>query len=209
MGWATAAVLVLLVLALAVPVNLLYALKREGEWQGRIVIYWLFGLVHLSFRPGRRREGSTSRRRPRPTSRIFRGGKRLIKGRCDLLAVMRTPGFARRVVDLVGGLLEAARPRRLRIHFIIGMEDPADTGRLWAILGPLRLLFRKTICGRASGVAIEISPDFSGPRFKGYSCASLRFVPLEMIGLVVGFLFSAPALRAARVLIRRSGASAS
>jgi hypothetical protein len=85
------------------------------------------------------------------------------------------------------------------------MDDPADTGRLWGVLAPLRFLFGKKSSGRESSVSIELAPDFSGTRFRGYTCASVQFVPLKMIALFLGFIFSAPVFRAATALIQRPG----
>jgi len=202
----TGGFLILLILLLAIPVNLVYALKKERGWRGRIIVYWMFGLVHLSLRPGRKRKGPRAKRRPRVGRQILRGGKGLVKQRRNLFAVLRTPGLLRRLIYLLRDLVQSSRPRRLRVQFVIGMDDPADTGRLWGVLAPLRFLFGKRSIGKESNVSIELTPDFSGPRFKGYSCASVQFVPLKMIRLVLGFFFSAPVFRAATMLIQRSGA---
>jgi len=202
----TGAFLILLMLLLAIPVNLVYALKKDGGWRGRIIVYWMFGLVHVSLRPRRERKGLREERRPRAGRRTPDGGNRLLKRRRDVFAVLRTPGFMRRLIHLLRDLLQSARPRRVRIQFLIGMDDPADTGRLWGALAPLRFLFGKKSIGKESSVSIELTPDFAGARFKGYSCASVQFVPLKMIALVLGFFFSAPVLKAATVLIQRSGA---
>lgn len=88
----------------------------------------------------------------------------------------------------------------------MGLEDPADTGRVMGMLAPLRVFTKKMAFGQDSNVAIQVTPDFSGPRFTGHCCASVQFVPLKLIGLFMGFLFSPPVFRAAKVLIQRSNA---
>jgi hypothetical protein len=201
-----AGVLVLLSLLLAIPVNLVYALKKEEGWRGRIVIYWMFGLVHLSLRPGGRRKGSKADRLRRTGRGALRAGKTLARIRRDLYAILRTPGFVRRLIQLVRDLLATSKPRRFHAELVVGLEDPADTGRLWGMLAPFRFLLGKRTIGKESNVAIKITPDFSGPRFTGYSCASIRFVPLRVIGHILGFVFSPPIFRAARSVIPRSGA---
>jgi len=198
--------LVILILLLAIPVNLVYALKKDRGWRGRIIVYWMFGLVHVSLRPRRERTGLREDRRPRAGRRILSRGKYLVKRRRAFFAALRTPGFMRRLIYLLRDLLQSSRPRRVRIQFVIGMDDPADTGRVWGALAPLRFLFGRKTIGRESNVSIELTPDFSGARFKGYSCASVQFVPLKMIALVLKFFFSAPVFRAAAVLIQRPGA---
>ena len=88
----------------------------------------------------------------------------------------------------------------------MGLDDPADTGRVMGMLAPLRVLTGKMTFGRNSNVNIQVTPDFSGPRFKGYCSASVQFVPLKLLGIFLGFLFSPPVFRAAKVLIQRSNA---
>jgi hypothetical protein len=201
---AAGGLLALLILSLAIPVNLVYALRKERGWRGRIIVYWLFGLLHVSFRPGRKPKGPRRERRRIARRRIAKAGKGLVRRRRDLRAALRTPGMVPRLIRLLRDLLRSSRPRRFRAEVVIGLEDPADTGRLWGMLAPLRFLFGKRGLGKASNISIEITPDFSGPRFQAYSCASVRLVPLKMIALLLGFVFSAPVLRAARVVLQRS-----
>lgn len=198
------AILLSLILLLAIPVNLVYALRRETNWSGRVIVYWMFGKVRFHMRPGRQRKPSKPRRRRHRLRRASRMGKQVVRRRRRIFAALRTPGFIRRIIKLTRDLLRALKPRRLRVEFIIGLDDPADTGRLWGLLAPLRLLFGTRSIGKSSGVSVEITPDFIGPRFTGYSCASVQFVPLQLIGLFVGFAFSPPLLRAARAYLLRS-----
>lgn len=192
-------ILLLLALVLAIPVNLVYAIRTGQGRRGRIRIYWLFGRLHFVLRP-RRREKRPGRKR----RQLVRAGRGAVRRRRDVFAVLRTPGLIRRTARLLGDLSRAMRPRRFRLELVIGMEDPADTGRLWGLLAPLRLLFGVRSLGKASNISVEITPDFVGPRFSGYSCASVRFVPLQLIGLLAGFALSGPVMRAARTYLRRS-----
>jgi hypothetical protein len=194
-------ILVLLILLLAVPVNLVYALRRETNWAGRVVIYWMFGKVRFHLRPGRKRKLSKIKPGGRRLRRAARIGKQVVRRRRGIFSALRTPGLIRRVIKLLSDLSAALKPRRLRVHFTIGMEDPADTGRLWGLLAPLRMLFGTRSIGKSSGVSFEIKPDFLGPRFSGYSCASVQFVPLKLIGLFIGFALSTPFLRATRAYL--------
>jgi hypothetical protein len=187
-------ILLLLILLLAIPVNLVYAVKKETSWAGRIIVYWMFGKVRFHLRPGRKREPPQSQRRRSRLRRASRVGKRVVRRRRYIFNALRTPGLIRRIIKLKRDLSGVLRPRRLRVQFIIGMDDPADTGRLWGLLAPLRLLFGTRSFGKSSAVSVEVTPDFIGPRFTGYSCASVQFVPLQLIGLFIGFGLSAPFL---------------
>ena len=200
------AVLALTILLLAVPVNLVYALKKDDVWRGRVIVYWMFGLMRVRLRPGRRKAARPSKRGKR-RALIVSGAKGAVRRRRDVLAILRTRGLLRGLVLLLRDLLRALVPRRLRVELVIGMEDPADTGRLAGVLAPLRVLFGRRTLGKGSNVAIEVTPDFAGPRFQGYSCASVQFVPLRLIALMIGFLFSRPVFRAMRLMMKPTGSA--
>jgi len=189
---ALAATLVVAILLLAVPVNLIMALDRDGAWRGRVVVVWLFGHVRMSMRPKRR----TKRRRQ---LRKFNG--RASKHRRMLSAMLRSEGFARRMMVLLRDLLRAFSHRRIRLQCVLGLPDPADTGRLMGVIAPVSAVAGKLSVGRHSDLSIKVMPDFSGPRFQGQCRASVRFVPLTLIGLVTGFLFSGPVWRAIRAAL--------
>lgn len=197
-------ILLLLILLLAVPVNLVYAVRKETNWAGRIVVYWMFGKVRFRLRSGRKRKPLKPQHRRRRLRRASRVGRQVVRRRRGVFVALRTPGLIRRVIKLLRDLSAALRPRRLRVQFTIGMDDPADTGRLWGLLAPLHLLFGTRSVGKSSGVSVVITPDFLGPRFSGYSCASVQFVPLQLIGLFIGFALSTPFLRATRAYLKRS-----
>ena len=197
------AVLALAILLLAVPVNLVYALRKDAVWRGRLIVYWMFGLFRVNVRLGQRK---AARRRRKRRSKILSGTRAAVRRRRDVLAVLRTRGLLPGLVRTMRELLRSLRPRRLRVELVVGLEDPADTGVLAGMLAPLRLLFGRRALGKGSNVSIEVTPDFSGPRLQGYSCASVRFVPLKLIAIVIGFLFSRPVFRAARLMVQRSRA---
>lgn len=202
-----AAILLLTILLLAIPVNLVFALKKDDVWRGRIVVFWLFGLTHKTLRPRREEKARRLSRRRRPRKSIATVSRQVVKKRRYLYSVLRSEGFLRRAVYLVRDLLRSLRPRRFRFQCVVGLDDPADTGRLIGLLSPLRVFAgREMRFGKNSNVAFEVTPDFTGPRCTGYWCASVRFVPLQLLRVFLGFLFSPPVFRAARGLIQRSNA---
>jgi len=196
----------LTILLLAVPVNLVYALRKDEVWRGRLIVYWMFGLFRVSVRPGRRKAARSSKRRRKRREMIVSGTKGVVRRRRMVLAILRTRGLLRGLLHLLRDLLRSLKPRRLRVELVIGLEDPADTGRLAGVLAPLRLLFGRRTLGKESNVSIDVTPDFFGPRLQGYSCASVQFVPLKLIAIVIGFLFSAPVFRAVRLMMGQSRA---
>ena len=197
------AVLALTILLLAVPVNLVYALRKDGALRGRLVVYWMFGLFRVSLHPGRRKKARSSKRRRERRALVLSGARRAVRRRRDILSILRTRGLLRGLVNMLRDALRSMKPRRARVELVIGLEDPADTGRLAGMLAPLRVLYGRRNLGRESNVAIEVTPDFTGPRLQGYSCASVQFVPLRLFAIVIGFLFSPPVFRAVKLMMQQ------
>ena len=202
-----AAILLLVILMLAIPVDVVFSLRKDGVWHGRIVVYWLFGLTRQTLRPRRKERVRRLQRHRGLRKAAGTSGRQLVRRRRYLVSVLRSEGFLRQAVYLVRDLLRSLRPRRYRIQCVVGLDDPADTGRLMGVLAPLRLFAgRKMGLGKHSDVAFEVTPDYTGPRCTGYWGASVRFVPLKLIRVFLGFLLSPPVLRAATGLIQRSKA---
>lgn len=105
------------------------------------------------------------------------------------------PAFRRRVLRLIGDLVRATRPRELRVRARLGLGDPADTGRLWAVVGPLSAAARSL---RDADVSIE--PEFIEPALELDVRGRVRLVPLRLLGLAIAFALSPPSIRAWRSL---------
>lgn len=200
-----ATIIIMFILLLAIPVDLVFTLKRDRAWRGRVVVYWLFGLTKKTIRPRQRPRGRHFKRRSLRKS-IVPAGRKLVKRRRYLVSVLRSEGFIKQLISLFRDLLRSMKPRRFRIQCIMGLDDPADTGRLMSLLAPLRVIARKISFGQNSNVHFQVVPDFSGPHFKGHCCASVHFVPLKLIGIFLRFLLSVPVMRAAKEVILKSKA---
>ncbi|MDH3508770.1 MAG: DUF2953 domain-containing protein, partial [Gammaproteobacteria bacterium] len=92
----------------------------------------------------------------------------------------------------------AVRKQSILLRLRIGLGDPADTGRLWAIVGP--------VAGMLTAVrdaTIEIEPEFFDPAFELDTSGSIRVVPLHIVYLVVSLMFSPSVWRGVKIM--RSG----
>ncbi len=187
-----AGVLLGLLLLLAVPVDAAFRLEGIEAFGGQIAIRWLFGLVRIRIPlPGVRErpakpaaEREAARKRPRRTSRPARG-----------LAVLGQTAFRRRVYRLVQDLVRAVRLSQLRLRMRLGLGDPADTGRLWAVMGPLNAAAQ-----RLRGAEVQIEPEFVDPVLEFRAEGRLLLVPLRILALAVSFALSPPSIRAWRTL---------
>ena len=69
----------------------------------------------------------------------------------------------------------------------IGLDDPADTGRLWALVGPVSGLL-----ANIHEVSIEIEPEFFETIIELNSNGTIRVIPLQIIFLTAALLLSPP-----------------
>ena len=192
-----AGLLGLVLLLLAVPVDMEFRLEGIEPFTGEVGVRWLFGLVRFRIpapgaeKPPKRKTEAKARRKPaqaraKPESR-GRGRK--------VLAVLRQEAFRQRVYRLARDLVRAAHLHQLRLWMRLGLGDPADTGRLWAVVGPLGAMAQGL---RHADVRIE--PDFVEPALEFRAQGRLVLVPLQFLALAVAFLLSPASIRAWLVL---------
>lgn len=185
-----AGLLGLVLLLLAVPVGVEFRLEGIEPFTGEVGVRWLFGLVRFRIpvpRVGPRPEATprAARARARPKAR---GRHR------NVLAALRQAAFRRRVYRLVRDLVRAVHLRRLRLLMRLGLGDPADTGRLWAVVGPLNAV------ARLRNADVRIEPEFVDPVLEFQADGRLLLVPLRFLILAIAFALSPPTIRAWRTL---------
>jgi hypothetical protein len=179
---------------LAVPVTLDYRLNWQRGLRGEASLQWLFGLVRVRLAPpgtskppaGKKRvDGAAEAKAKPPASKL------------EPLAALRQADFRRRMLRFARQLWRAFRKRDLLLRVRVGLGDPADTGRLWALLGPLS--------GLLAGIeqaSIELEADFVDAVFEVDSRGKVSVIPLQLFGLLLGLLLSPPFWRGMRVMRR-------
>jgi len=186
--------LTLLVLLLAVPVDLALQIERKETFKGQISIRWLFGLVRFRIPvPSDVKRPARSGTSKRPNEARARRGKR--GSRSDVLVIFRQTAFRQRVYRFVKDLLRAARLRQLRLSMRLGLGDPADTGCLWALVGPLNAAGQNL---RNAKVLIE--PEFMDSVCEFQAHARMHLIPLQLLALAIAFALSPPTIHAWRTL---------
>ena len=187
-------VLAVLLVLLAVPVDLAFQLERAETVRGRISIRWLLGLVRFGIPvPGHAQPRTQSRKKSKakkPRSKRRGKGKGI-----NAIAVLRQAAFRRRAYRLVRDLIRAMHPRQLRLSMRLGLGDPADTGCLWAFVGPLGAAAQNL-----RNAQVQIEPEFMDATFQFNAHGQLRFIPLQFLLLIVMFALSPSSIRAWRTL---------
>ena len=175
MVYATALVLLLLAL-LAVPVEFSYRLEWRRGFDGEARLLWLFGLVRFPLTPSREKKRIEAAKKPRekPSTKKLRP-----------LAAIRQKSFRQRLLRFARDSWRAIGKRDLYLRARVGLDDPADTGQLWALLGPL-----SGWLASLDGAAIELEPEFADAVFELDSGGRISLIPLQLLYLALGLLLS-------------------
>ena len=189
------AILALLVLLLAVPFEVAFEVRGMRQFSGQVTIGWLWGLLRfripVSGKGGADEPHRAAGVRVRRTRRTGHDGGK--KG--NFMAVLRREDFRRQVYRLVRDILRAARLHDLGLQMRLGLGDPADTGRLWAFVGPLN-----AVAQNLNNARVSIEPEFMEAVMEFDTHGRFRIVPLQLLALATTFALSAPSRRAWRTL---------
>ena len=156
--------------------------------------HWLFGVVRFRLGiPGATK--AEPQRKQKPAKKTVK--RRPGSNARDVFALLKQSAFWRRAIRFIKDLLRATHARDLYLRLRIGLGDPADTGRLWALLGPVA-----GIAANLQSAEVRIEPEFMDPVLEVESHGEVRLIPLQFIALATAFVVSPTTLRAWRTLHR-------
>lgn len=181
-----ASLAVILVLILCVPLDLVLRADVYGRPKFRLRLSWLFGLVSKEL---------TGRKKPKEKKVIEekRKPRKRMKDAKAIFAILRTRGLLKQIKRLLRDVLSSFKIRDLGADFRVGLGDPADTGLLFALIGPATVLFPH---------GIRVEPSFEDEAvFEGYSYGTLRLQPIQLVTPFVRFVFSLATLRVIKKLV--------
>lgn len=186
-------VLVALALLLLIPVTLAFRIHWPERRNNDVRVIWAFGLVDVRV--------SDSDDSDEAEDDAGEGDVEAHKGSSPRkpMAAIRYKPFRQRVVRFIRELWRAARKEDVFLDVRLGLGDPADTGQLWAWMGPLSALLVYT-----SDAHVSLQPDFHAQRCDIDTGGRMTVVPLQIIGLALGLLVSPDFWRGLR---RAKGAS--
>jgi hypothetical protein len=193
---AIAGLAALFILVLCVPLGITLRLDVYGRPKLRLKLTWLFGLVGKEVSKGKKKPG---KEKPEEKKAMVEGRPKTKrrKGEAKLIFnLLRTKGLPRKIINLVTGIFRPLKIRDFGADFRIGLDNPADTGLLFAAIGPAFLLLNSTFPHR-----IRMQPSFADEAvFEGYLHGTLRLRPIQLIIPVLGLVFSPPAFRVIKTL---------
>lgn len=181
-----AGILLVIVLVLSVPVDLTFDFRTDGERKGMLRVGWLFGLVGKNLLPRKKELAKKPKKPKKPKKRDLK----------TLLSVIRTKGVLAGSIRLVRRMLTGFRVRQLDVDLRVGLDDPADTGIMYAVLWPLML--RPGLFGP---VTFRIEPVFEEPVFEAALRGEVTIVPAQMVANLLRSAFSLVGLRVIKLMV--------
>ena len=188
---ALASLAVLIILVLCVPLDMAFRIDIYGRPKFSMKLVWFFGLVS--------KEITKAKKKPEEKKKVIEGkpkrrGRRVRPG--TILEILRTKGLPRQLKGLLKDVLRRIRIRDLVANFRVGLDSPADTGFLFAIVGPITSLLKSI-----SPQQIRLQPDFDEAVLEGDLSGAVRLQPIRLVIPLLRFVFSLPTMRALKTLV--------
>ena len=180
------ALLIAFLALLFVPADLSLEMERRRTFNVKLGFRWLF--IHVQ------RELATTRPKKAKTKQKRRGSSIPLR---TLTAVGKVPGLWTGTRRFVRRLARSVRVLGIEARMRVGTGDPADTGRLWALVGPAVLWFN-----RRSWVDVGVEPDFCRACLTGTLEGTVRLYPARLAYSVGSVVFSIMTFRVVLAILR-------
>ena len=181
---ALASLAVVIVLVLCIPLDAVLHIDIHGRPKFQMRLAWLFGLVSKEITRAKKKKPKEKKRKGR------------IKAR-TIFKILRTRGLLEQLRRLLWDIFRQLHIRDLRVNFRVGLDDPADTALLFALIGPATFFL-----GSSRVHEIRIEPSFEDEVvFEGYLHGAVRLVPIQLATPILRFVFSLATIRAVKVLV--------
>lgn len=179
-GWALLAVLAVCLAAVVLPVRIRLSVSTV-PWAASVRVAALGGVtpflsVYDSLKPRKTAKPPEPGTTPRQKGKRRRNRRR--PGRARAGAALR------HAPALLAGLFRAFRVTRLEATGSFGLDDPADTGRVFGLLAPLRYGLPPR-----EGVRIDLQPDFASPGLDARVMAEISVSPAALLVPVARYLW--------------------
>jgi hypothetical protein len=182
----------LLVAVLAVPIATSFRVSSRDAMNNRIDLQWAFGLVRVRLPFSHSKASSVS---AQGTSKTFKRIAYSSRDKTQHFSLLQQKAFRQRIFKFVRDCWSAIYKRDINLRMQIGLGDPADTGQLWALLGPTAGLLSTIQWAR-----IDIQPDFFDTTLEFDGSGYVRIVTLQIITLMFGLFLSPTIWRAIKLM---------
>jgi hypothetical protein len=183
--------IVLVTLFLCIPLELVFRSNTGERPKFSLKLVWFFGLVTRELRHTKKKpEGKgIIQYESKPSDWIQR-----LRVTFDIL---QTKGLLKQLIRFIKGNIRRIKVREFAANLKIGLDNPADTGLLFAFMAPVNLAVSYFL-----PYQVKIEPSFSGEfPITGYLYGTARLWPIQLAASLLGFAFSLPTLRATKKLV--------
>ncbi len=174
--------LVALIALLAIPVTLVFRVDWPERRNNDVRVVWAFGLVNVRVTESDDEEDDEPEYEEDEEADQDEDDAR---GKSKPLAAIRYKPFRQRVFRFIRETWRAVRKEDVFLNMRLGLGDPAETGQLWAWLGPISAFLMY-----AGDARVNLAPDFRFQRFDVDTGGRIRIVPIRIIGLALGLAVS-------------------
>ena len=176
--------------ALCVPLDISLSFNTKRSEKLSLRVTWLFGFLRVRQFEFGKKPAKPQGKKEKKTEGVQKRDLRLV------LQILRVKGMGSAIARLAHRIFLRLEILDLRGELIIGLDDPADTGILMAILVPACIILTTL-----SGKFFMVRPSFGGMLLDGNGEAIVRLFPIWPCLSVARFTFSMPALTALKIVI--------
>lgn len=181
---------ILITLVLCIPLELVFRTNIDERPKFSLRLTWLFGLVTGELRQTIK---APEEKRGEYESKPGNWMQRLRV----TFEILQTKGLLKQLRSFTKRIIRNIKVRELTANLKVRLDNPADTGLLFAFTAPLNLVINYFLPH-----PIIIQPSFTGESFiTGHLYGAVRLWPIQLAASLIGLAFSLPALRAAKKLV--------
>ncbi len=186
-----ASLALLIILILCIPLNVTLLVDIHGRPRFRTRLVWLFGLVSKEIKKGSKKSAEKSRTVPdKRKPGVRRANAKVV------VQILRTKGLLGQLKRLLKEIFRHLKIRDLSVNLRIGLDDPADTGLLFAVIGPGTLFLKSAFSHQ-----IRLQPAFTEAVFEGDLSGALRLQPIRLVIPLLRFALSLPTIRVLKIVV--------
>ena len=181
----------LIILLLCIPLDMTLHVDAYGKPKFSFKLTWLFGLISKDIK---KREKKPEEKEKEVGGKPKRRRRKI--GAKTIFDILRTRGLLVQFKRLLTSIIVCFKIRELITDLRVGLDNPADTGILFAIIGPPIFFLNSYLTH-----IIRVQPAFDRAVFEGYSYGVVRLQPIQLVPPLLRFAFSLAILRVARTVI--------
>jgi hypothetical protein len=184
---------VLVLLILCIPVDLVFEFNTHTSPKSRKRLLWFFGLIRKDLGGGKimsKKKGKGGEVKKRPGN-----GKRMM----FIFRILQAEGLVKHFSMFIKEIISRLQIKNLRANITLGLENPADTGILFAWLFPAHYILQNV-----KWYEVNLQPSFEGDLvFEGFVYSYVRMCPIRFTTPLMKLLFSPTTLRVIKVFFKR------